>query len=149
MGFNSTLAVIDCSLAVAASTANLDVRRRAIFDDRTDWLTVISVANQHLVAPAFWTTFLRSGLCRDLPEDVQHYLSLLYTHNAARNERIRKQCIYISGDLTKTGVRAALLKGVAWLFDDNNEAANDRMMRDIDFLVAPDKLGNRCERAYR
>ena len=41
----------------------------------------------------------------------------------------------------KTGVRAALLKGVAWLFDDNIEAANDRMMRDIDFLVAPDKLG--------
>jgi Uncharacterised nucleotidyltransferase len=140
MSFSVALVVIDRCLAVAASTAKLDVCRQTIWDDRVNWLAVISLANQHLVTPALWTTFNRRELCRQLPEDVQRYLSLLHMRNASRNERIREQCIVIGAILAEAGVRAALLKGAAWLFDGSLEPASDRMMRDIDLLVAPEKV---------
>ena len=65
---------------------------------------------------------------------------MLHQRNARRNERIRDQCIAIGAILAEAGVRAALLKGAAWLFDGSLEPASDRMMRDIDLLVAPEKV---------
>ena len=140
MRFRATLDIIDRCLTVAASTAELDVCRQALWDDRTDWLAVISLANQHLVTPALWTAFDRYDLCQQLPDDVRGYLSLLHTRNADRNDRIRKQCIEIGRILSEAGIKAALLKGAAWLFDGSLEAASDRMMRDIDLLVANEKV---------
>jgi hypothetical protein len=140
MRFRATLDIIDRCLTVAASTVELDVCRQALWDDRTDWLAVISLANQHLVTPALWTAFTRYDLCQQLPDDVRGYLSLLHMRNADRNDRIRKQCIEIGRILSEVGIKAVLLKGVAWLFDDSLEAASDRMMRDIDLLVASEKV---------
>ena len=50
------------------------------------------------------------------------------------------QCLEIGSNLARAGLRAALLKGVAWLFDGNSLAASDRMMRDIDLAVAPEEF---------
>ena len=140
MRFRATLDIIDRCLTVAACTADLDGCRQALWDDRTDWLAVISLANQHLVTPALWTAFNRYDLCQQLPDDVRSYLSLLHTRNAERNDRIRKQCIEIGTILSEAGIKAVLLKGVAWLLDGSLEAASDRMIRDIDLLVASEKV---------
>jgi Uncharacterised nucleotidyltransferase len=140
MRFRAALAIIDRCLAVAASTAKLAICRQTIWDDRTDWLAVFSLANQHLVTPALWTAFSRYELCQQLPEDVGGYLLLLHTRNAERNKRIREQCIQIGRTLSAAGLRAVLLKGASWLFDGNLEAASDRMMRDIDLLVTSDNV---------
>ena len=75
-----------------------------------------------------------------LPQDVRNYLSFLHARNAARNARIRLQCLDIGLTLARAGLRAALLKGAAWLFDGNSLAASDRMMRDIDLAVAPQEF---------
>jgi hypothetical protein len=76
---------------------------------------------------------MKSG--QELPEDVRSYLSLLHARNAARNMRIRQQCLSIGELLEKNGVHAAVLKGAAWLFDGSVDPTKDRMMRDIDLLV--------------
>jgi Uncharacterised nucleotidyltransferase len=140
MSFHAALDVIDRCLAVAASTAKPDGRRDRLWNDHTDWLDVISLANQHLVAPALWTTFDRLALCPQLPDDVRGYLSLLHARNADRNRRIRQQCQEIGTILQAAGIQAVLLKGAAWLFDGSAAPASDRMMRDIDLLVAAEKF---------
>ena len=136
MTFRSALDTVDSALAVAASTAKRELYLPVPFDNRSDWLAILDLANQHLVAPALWTAFNRLMRAHELPEDVRSYLSLLHTHNVARNERIRKQCLSIGAILAEAGVRAAVLKGATWLFEGSVEPAKDRMMRDIDLLVA-------------
>jgi hypothetical protein len=105
-----------------------------------DWLTVASLANRHFVAPALWTTLARPEFGDKIPDDVRSYLALLHAGNAERNARIRHQCLEIGATLAKAGLRAALLKGATWLFDGSTAPASDRMMRDIDLLVAPDDV---------
>ena len=80
---------------------------------------------------------LPTAIVRVLPADLRNYLVLLHDRNAARNARIRLQCLRIGAVLARAGFRAALLKGAAWLFDESSPAASDRMLRDIDLVIAP------------
>jgi hypothetical protein len=138
MNLRVTLTAIDRCLSVAVSSANLDCCRQAISEGELEWLTLISLANKHLVAPALWTTLSRPELRQQVPEDVQDYLALLHMRNVSRNERIRQQCLEIGSILMKNGLSAVLLKGTTWLFDGS--FVSDRMMQDIDLLVPHDSL---------
>ena len=134
MSWAGEQAVIDRALSVAPDGDGLswpDGLARA----KLDWVAVMAQANRHLVAPA-----LRRGLaCAPpafaVPDDVRAYLDLMHAENAARNARIRRQCLELGRTLAAAGLRAALLKGAAWLFDGSTDAAQDRMMRDVDLLV--------------
>ena len=135
-----TLEAVDRCLSVSDSSDNVALTRQLICDSRLDWIEVVSWANKHLVAPALWTKLSQPAFCELLPQDVRNYLAFLHARNAARNERIRLQCLEIGSNLARAGLRAALLKGVAWLFDGNSLAASDRMMRDIDLAVVPEEF---------
>ena len=134
------LAVIDRCLSVSNSLDELALIGSVIRDPRLDWLSVVSLANKHLVAPALWTTLSRPSFFELVPQDVRNYLAFLHARNAARNARIRQQCLDIGLTLARAGSRAVLLKGAAWLFDGNSPAASDRMMQDIDLAVAPQEF---------
>jgi tetratricopeptide (TPR) repeat protein len=138
MSRSTTLAAIDHCLSVSDSPADIELTRQAIRDPGLDWLAVMALANEHLVAPALWTTLARPEFRALVPEDVQRYLTLLSARNAARNARIRQQCLGIGSILARAGLRAALLKGAAWLFDGTSPSASDRMMGDIDLAVVPE-----------
>jgi GR25 family glycosyltransferase involved in LPS biosynthesis len=137
MSRSLALAAVDRCLSVRDSSDEFGPTRQLICDPRLDWLQVVSWANKHLVAPALWTNLSRPAFCELLPQDVRDYLAFLHARNAARNARIRLQCLEIGSNLARAGLRAGLLKGAAWLFDGNSLAASDRMMRDIDLAVAP------------
>ena len=128
---------LDRCLSVSDSPEDTRLIKKAIGNPKLDWLVVISLANKHLVVPALWTSLSRRHLCEYLPIDVREYLALLHARNASRNERIRLQCLEIGSVLARAGLQAALLKGAAWLFDQSSPAASDRMLRDIDLVVAP------------
>jgi GR25 family glycosyltransferase involved in LPS biosynthesis len=137
MSRSLTLAAVDRCLSVSDSPDTVALTRQLVCESKLDWMEVISWANKHLVAPALWTKLSQPAFCESLPQDVRNYLAFLHAQNGARNERIRMQCLEIGSNLARAGLRAALLKGVAWLFDGNSLAASDRMMRDIDLAVAP------------
>ena len=128
---------LDRCLSVSDSPEDTRLIKKAIGNPKLDWLVVILLANKHLVVPALWTSLSRRHLCEYLPIDVREYLALLHARNASRNERIRLQCLEIGSVLARAGLQAALLKGAAWLFDQSSPAASDRMLRDIDLVVAP------------
>ena len=140
MSRSLTLAAVDRCLSVSDSSDNAALTRRLVCESRLDWIEVVSWANKHLVAPALWTKLSQPAFCELLPQDVRNYLAFLHARNAARNERIRLQCLEIGSNLARAGLRVALLKGVAWLFDGNWLAASDRMMRDIDLAVTPEEF---------
>src|SRR6516165_6552109 len=128
---------LDRCLSVSDSPEDTRLIKKTIGNPKLDWLVVVSLANKHLIVPALWTSFSRRHLCEYLPSDVREYLALLHARNAGRNERIRLQCLEIGSVLARAGLQAALLKGAAWLFDQSSPAASDRMLRDIDLVVAP------------
>jgi len=139
MSRSLTLAAVDRCLSVSDSPDNVALIRQLVCDSRLDWMEVILWANEHLVVPALWTKLSQSGFCEFLPQDVRNYLAFLHAQNRARNDRIRMQCLEIGSNLARAGLRGALLKGAAWLFDGNSLAASDRMMRDIDLVIAPEE----------
>jgi glycosyltransferase involved in cell wall biosynthesis len=138
MSFRVTLAAMDRCLAVAASYGK--VEECHVCDRRLNWFALLALANRHLVAPALWTALAQTEPLQQVPEDVRSYLALLHGRNADRNARIRQQCIGLGAILMRGGIRAVLLKGAAWLFDDSVEPPLDRMMRDIDLLIASDQI---------
>jgi Uncharacterised nucleotidyltransferase len=138
MNRSLSLSAVDGCLSVSDSSNDIV---QVIGDPRLDWLAVVSLANKHLVAPALWTSLSRAPFREFVPQDVQNYLAFLHARNAARNARIRLQCLDLGSALARAGLRVALLKGAAWLFDGNSLAASDRMMRDIDLAVAPEQFG--------
>jgi Uncharacterised nucleotidyltransferase len=140
MSRSLTLTAVDQYLSVSDSPDNVALVRQLVSESRLDWMEVISLGNKHLIAPALWTKLSQPPFCELLPQDVRDYLAFLHAQNGARNERIRMQCLEIGSKLARAGLRAALLKGVAWLFDGNSLAASDRMMRDIDLAVAPEEF---------
>jgi hypothetical protein len=126
MNRSLSLSAVDGCLSVSDSSNDIV---QVICDPRLDWLAVVSLANKHLVAPALWTSLSRAPFREFVPQDVQNYLAFLHARNAARNARIRLQCLDLGSALARAGLRVALLKGAAWLFDGNSLAASDRMMR--------------------
>jgi len=132
--------LIDRCLSVSSSS-QLHLCLQAIDDVRADWLAIIARANSHFIVPALWSTLRQPQLCVRLPADVRSYLALLYLQNARRNSQIRQHCIEIGSILSDANVRAVLLKGATWLFDGSLAPAADRMMLDIDVLMAEDDLG--------
>jgi hypothetical protein len=134
------LTAVDRCLSVSDSSEAVELTRQVICEPNLDWLDVVSLANKHLVATALWTSLSRPSFCEFVPQDVRNYLAFLHARNAARNARIRLQCLDIGLTLARAGLRAALLKGAAWLFDGDPRAASDRMMFDIDLVVAPQEF---------
>jgi hypothetical protein len=115
MSFRVTLTALDRCLAVAALCPNFEQCHNAICDPRINWSTLIGSANRYLVAPALWTAVVQTEALQQVPENARSYLALLYYRNAYRNVRIRQQCVELGAILMRGGIRAVLLKGVAWL----------------------------------
>src|SRR5262245_9653073 len=120
MSYDVTIATLDRCLSLATLSPEVEDASQAVLDARMDWVALISLANKHLVVPALWTGLQQACALPQIPEDVQSYVALLHTRNRARNERIRDQCLEIGLLLKKIGIRAVLLKGATWLFDDSS-----------------------------
>lgn len=129
-----TLLLLGRFLSPDDSAEGIAGLRRAIAAEEPDWMRLIAVANEHLVAPALWAS-VRRKRCQDLlPSDVRSYLAELYRRNRWRNGLIRRQACEAVAALNYGGVVPAVLKGGIYLFEEDCDAGI-RMMADIDLLV--------------
>jgi hypothetical protein len=106
----------------------------SLSDEAIDWTATIRTAGEDFAVPALATMLEEAGLFGRAPTDVQDFLRYAVSQNAQANRRIREQCVEIGNALSAVGLHCVLLKGATWLFEDG-PAAQDRMLRDIDFLV--------------
>jgi hypothetical protein len=113
-----------------------------------DWPLVVALASDHLVTPALHP---RLGLATLEPE-LERYFRTVTELNRARNRRIRAQVEHLVGVLNVVGIRPLLLKGTAHLLLGLYDDDADRVIGDIDLLVAPEErdqaLGALVDQGY-
>ena len=105
-----------------------------------DWDSIVIEGSKHLMLPALYCGLRSKKLLHLLPKELVHYLEELTSINRNRNKAILKQIRFISKILNDHKVEHVFLKGAALLatgcFEDNAE----RMVGDIDILIANSQL---------
>lgn len=116
-------------------------------DPPAGWPAVLDLAADHGLLPAFWAAMVRGGV-QPLPPSLQERalsapISILheaYTANAERVADLRDQGDLVLGALSDAGLPALPLKGLHGLLDQWWAEPAQRVMVDIDVLVAPGHL---------
>lgn len=101
-----------------------------------DWIQFISVCSENLVLPSIYLKFRSNGILEYLPKEINEHLLEIYELNIKRNNEILRQIISINTILTERNIVPLYLKGAGNLIDNVYEDIGERIMADIDFLVA-------------
>jgi hypothetical protein len=105
-----------------------------------DWDAIVVEGSKHLVLPAIFCRLKSKALLHVLPTELKIYLEEITSINRNRNRSILKQVHSLSKILNETKIDHVFLKGSALLalgcYEDNAE----RMVGDIDILVASEHL---------
>lgn len=90
----------------------------------------------HLVLPAIYLIFNKHNLLHVFPAEYLDHLAAIYLRNKKRNQEILQQVDEINKALQKENIVAVYLKGTANLLDNVYSDLGQRMIGDIDLLVA-------------
>lgn len=110
-----------------------------------NWEAIVKEGSKHYVIPAIYCRLKTKHLLHLLPEDLINYLEFITNENRKRNEIILIQIHSISKLLNSQNIEHAFLKGSALLILGCFEDIAERMLGDIDLLVAPNQL----KKAYK
>lgn len=105
-----------------------------------DWDQIVSVASVHLVLPAVYCRLQQKSVLRYLPEDLVFYLEELTLLNRDRNHQLLIEVEHISKLFVAHDINHVFIKGVALLTGEYFEDIGERMIGDIDILVASEDL---------
>ncbi|HUH28800.1 nucleotidyltransferase family protein, partial [Gelidibacter sp.] len=105
-----------------------------------DWDTVVIVASRHLMLPALYCRLKAKNLLPLIPEDLAFYLEEITSINRGRNEILLKEVLEISEILKKEQINHVFIKGVALIAGNTFHDPAERMIGDIDILVAHDQI---------
>src|ERR1700728_4303441 len=124
--------------ALGAMGATFDGRPPAL--DSATWVALVDLTDQHHLTAA-----LRAVLTRHpgtgVPEAVHQRLETAYRQNFGRSMRIGAQLHGVITALNSAGVIPAPLKGALHVLEGTNAHPAERVMADLDLLVAPSDVG--------
>ncbi|KRB86072.1 hypothetical protein ASE00_04845 [Sphingomonas sp. Root710] len=103
-----------------------------------DWDAMLALANQSLVTPQLAANL--DGHGKTLPDRVAAFLDDVRARNAERNRRLWRLLHDAVAALSKAGIVPVLLKGAALRASLAADAPFDRLLSDIDLLVAPGEV---------
>jgi len=103
-----------------------------------DWAGVVALANQSLTTPQL--TAALESLEDRLPLDLAPFLAEVRRRNRERNRRLAAQLQDAVAGLNRAGVEPVLLKGAALLAGRGGVEMPDRLLSDLDLLVAPEEV---------
>lgn len=109
------------------------------------WDAVVRQAQDHKVGPAVWGAI--EGLA-DVPNPIKAYFHTLHDISARRNAALMAGLSGAVAQLNAGGVTPVLLKGAASVVSGLYRDPAERVMLDIDLLVAPDEA-SACADALR
>jgi len=105
-----------------------------------DWLAIVKEGSNQMVIPALYLNLKQAELLGDLPEGLACYLEEITELNRARNKALLLQVTDLTLLLGKHQITPLFLKGIAHLVDGLYQDVGERMIGDIDFLVAENQL---------
>ena len=136
-----TLEVIGAILSFKSDTQSLIF---TLQEENFNWDAIVKIGSRHLVLPAIYCRLKEKQLLNCLPEDLVLYLEEITTINRNRNLEILKQVNQISQLFNKHHIHHVFLKGTALLAGNYYTDLGERMVGDIDVLVA----SNQVQEAY-
>lgn len=120
--------------------SNNEQLKKTLSNEVFDWDAIVIEGSKHLVLPAIYCRLKSKQLTHLLPEELDTYLKEITALNKQRNNQIISQINTLSQLLISHKIEHVFLKGTALIsggyYDDNAE----RMLGDIDILVANDQL---------
>ena len=109
---------------------------RKTLDEEINWDDFVQLSSDHLVIPALYLKFKDHGLLHVIPEELTLMMTEIYEANRIRNAQILLQIDHLMTALYPHKIYPVFLKGTANLLDGLYTDLGERMMHDIDFLVA-------------
>lgn len=100
------------------------------------WEHFVNLCSGHLILPAIYLKFNSHGIINHLPHELAEFLKEIYALNLKRNKQITEQLKRITKTLNEHSIAPIFLKGTGQLLDQLYEDEGERMIGDIDFLVA-------------
>ncbi len=110
--------------------------REKLVSGEADMDDLIWLCSNHLVIPVLFLKFRKHGLLDVFPDEYVEQLKAIYEMNRDRNLKILKQIDEISIPLNQENISRVYLKGTGNLLDNLYADVGERMIGDIDFLVA-------------
>lgn len=140
MSYKETLFFVGECLTLQHCPDRIPRIREKIRSGDINWEELVWVSSNQMVLPAVYLQFKRADLVEELPEDLIEHLVHIYTLNKKQNQEILEQSKKIIQILNKHKIHPIFLKGVGNLLDNLYEDIGERMIGDIDFLLAEEDV---------
>ena len=138
MTYKDTLFFVARSLTIAHELENFDFVKTAVENNQVDWEKVVQLSTKHYVFPALFCNYKKKKILEFLPQDLVAYMEHITELNRARNRQILSQAGALNQVLSDAGIQGVFLKGTGFLLQDFYDDIGERMVGDIDLLVAPE-----------
>lgn len=108
--------------------------------DASIWDSLVMLSSQHFVLPAMHHQLQVKGLQHRMPKTLEAYLTEISQMNRERNEALVRQIHSLSSLLKQHQIPHVFLKGAALLVSGIFEDLSERMLGDIDLIIATEHL---------
>lgn len=126
------------------SLAKYPERKRTIENlinsDYVDWDLVVKLSSNQMVVPTLYLNLKRNNLLKNLPEGLDLYFEEITQANTQRNKALLKQANHLVILLEEHQIKPLFLKGTAHLIAGLYQDLGERMVGDIDILVAKNQV---------
>ena len=112
---------------------------------RQHWDAIVVHGSRQLVIPTLYCRLKQRQLLHLLPEDLDLYLHDITSQNRKRNKAILEEVMMLSTLFKRHHIEHVFLKGTALLASGYYEDIAERMIGDIDILVATKQLDKAFE----
>lgn len=136
MTYSEALFFIGKCLTLGRYPEGTEEIRKTIRSGSVEWERIVWVSTSQFVFPALYLQMKRAGLAGDLPADLAEYMEEFTSMNRERNLKIIAQANEITAIMTRCRIEPLFLKGTSNLLEGLYEDIAERMMGDIDLLVA-------------
>jgi hypothetical protein len=137
MNYKETLFFVGQSLTINNDPKNKVLIEEKLKSKSVDWEAVVKVSTAHFVLPALYCNYKRGNLICYLPEDLVAFMVHITDLNRERNRQIVAQAKEINELLLANHITPIFLKGTGNLLEGLYEDIAERMVGDMDFIVAP------------
>lgn len=140
MNTKETLFFIGKCLTLGTS----DVHRKEIADrisnGDVNWDQFVQISTAHYVFPALYINLRKAEFLKNMPEDLVNFMREITELNRNRNLEIIEQAQEINSLLRENEIVPIFLKGTGFLLQNFYSDPAERMVGDIDFLLAKDQI---------
>lgn len=142
MNYKETLFFVGKCLTISHEEHNKIIVENQLKSGNVNWDNVVKLSTEHYVFPALYCNLKRAKFLHYLPKELVNYMEHITDLNRERNLQIIEQAKEINELLLAHNITPIFLKGTGNLLEGLYEDIAERMVGDIDFLVAAEELNN-------